>query len=283
MSWNHRVTEEQAKNIVDILHKVTGNNVNFMGAGGKIIATKQPERLGTIHESAKRIMEGEVDYVAVTAEEANNIEGVLPGYNGPIELDGKRIGCIGITGEPSKVKPLQELAAIIVTEEIKKDFANRRKEELNKEIAMQIEDISVAIQEIVEGSEEIASNSSYMEEMSQKIRSQIEEINNILRLVTDIVKRTRLLGLNASIEAAKAGEEGRGFAIVAEEVRNLSSNSANSVKKIEEELFKIKDLIANISDSIYQNSDTTKKEAETLQYIKDNIINIERKVVELIK
>ena len=46
MAWNHPVPLELAQRVVEMIHEVTGSNVNFMGLGGEIIATKQPERLG---------------------------------------------------------------------------------------------------------------------------------------------------------------------------------------------------------------------------------------------
>ena len=131
MSWVHQVPKDVAEKVVQIIHEVTGNNVQFMGEGGEIIASTQPHRIGTIHEGARKVMAGELDYAAITEEMAKEMTGVLPGYTGPIVLDGKRIACIGITGDPQLVASLQKMAGIIVTDMIKKNCPIEKNKKLS--------------------------------------------------------------------------------------------------------------------------------------------------------
>lgn len=282
-NWRHKVPKELAEKIVKMINNITGNNVNFMGEGGEIIATIQKERLGTIHEAAKRIMAGEIEYAAVTKEQAEGLKGVMPGYNGCIKVNGEAVGCLGISGDPIIVAPLQKMAAIIVEEEIRKNIEDLEKQTLVNNVAFKIEEISAAVEEISAGAEEIASTSEVMETIGEKLEKQINSVNQVVDLIRDIAHKTNLLGLNAAIEAARAGENGKGFAVVAGEVRKLSSSSTSSVKEINEILNNIKATILNITASVRQNLTTTTEQAKALAEVNNNISRIQDEVTKVVK
>jgi len=76
------------------------------------------------------------------------------------------------------------------------------------------------------------------------------EIGNIVQIIDDIADRTSILALNASIQAAMAGEAGHGFAVVADEVQRLADNSSNSTKQIEVLVKSIQNEIKEVTNRI---------------------------------
>ncbi len=142
---------------------------------------------------------------------------------------------------------------------------------LAEELSSGLEELTQSSLLIDEGSEKLFDVTNRLLVKSSESNVHIEETDGILKFIQNIAGQTNLLGLNAAIEAARVGQEGRGFGVVAQEIRKLALNSSESIQKIEEILKGIKETSAEQSKIINEINSITRNQAEAIRNINSSV------------
>jgi methyl-accepting chemotaxis protein len=107
-----------------------------------------------------------------------------------------------------------------------------------------------------------------------ELSTQVEGIYGILQTIQGIAEQTNLLALNAAIEAARAGEQGRGFAVVADEVRNLAGKTQQSTEEIQHMIEGLKKSADQSMNAMTQSSTATQSLSESFKEANEKILSL---------
>ncbi|WP_269580867.1 methyl-accepting chemotaxis protein [Roseibium sp. Sym1] len=222
---------------------------------GKVAGAFETFRLNTIEmkrlqdQAREEELQAEVDRRDTRLRLADQLEGLL------------------MTSCDSAVKALEDLAE--GADQLARN--SRETEERSHTVAAAANQASACVQSVASASEELASSiqeisrqvslaNTSTEQTSQQagassdtvgtLSTSAEEINEVLKLISDIAAQTNLLALNATIEAARAGEAGKGFAVVASEVKALATQTGHATDQIGSQLSGVQSGAVSCSQSI---------------------------------
>jgi methyl-accepting chemotaxis protein len=203
----------------------------------------------------------EADRTRMMAELAGRFEqgmqGVITGVGGRAEEMGRSAEELARVAERGR-----GLAEAVATRAEQASMNVQTVASATQELAASIREISSQVQRSVTVSSRATGETQRTSELIHGLSSAAEKIGNIIQLIQAIASQTNLLALNATIEAARAGDAGKGFAIVASEVKNLASQTAQATEQIASQIAAIQNVTGETVAAITQFGATVKEMAD---------------------
>ncbi len=271
-----------------VLKKVVSNPISLLLerikdlAGGdgdltKRVKIKSNDELGEVGENINKFIEKIQTTMISSQHTSNDVERVGVG----LDSNANKISKGSITQGKNIAKSFDDIILVEKDLEASKELA-RSAAEKNLASSQILETMTGALNIVVNKIVDSSKNEQDMAEQIRSVVSQTDQIKDVLNMIKDIADQTNLLALNAAIEAARAGEHGRGFAVVADEVRKLAERTQKSISEIDVTIGVIVQGVSTLSVDMEQNAKQIEQISTDAQDLKIQASNTQKQTSESI-
>lgn len=281
------LTAEFAQHICQIVSEETGYRLIFVDKEGTIFAAYDQERIGDYHSIGKKVMDGLVDEGVVSTEEALMLKEKLgdkaarAGINLPVVYKGQRLANLGVGGDPEAIRPILGLTRRTIS------LYLENKEMLDS-LTGTIEGINSKLQEMLSKTEEVMVDAKEVEKLSVETQNtteasieKVKSMEEVIKILKQVGLQSKILGLNAGIEAVRVGQAGQGFAVVAKEIGKLATESETSIVHVSGILKEIQEIFQTIQNQVKANTTIIEKQTGSMLEMEKLIGVVEQAMTEL--
>jgi len=263
--------EVRAKRFPD---ETTGiaTSINLMTENLRELVSQLRSASGHVSESARTLSSTTLEVNAATEEVAKALEQISHGAEAQAEMTGKGSTLI------------HELAVSVEL------VANRAKESAQsaRDTTATAQQGNELVRQTMDLMKEFLDTVEYTGQQFAELNGKLQQVGKIADIIVEIARQTNMLSLNASIEAVRAGEYGKGFTVVAEEVRKLADGTSRSASEIidlvtliKEDSVKVRETFATSSRQITEGKKKINSTAGVFQSIVQTVIEAERKATSI--
>lgn len=286
---NEETSNEVEKVINKLIAKYMKNVLEDTKVAGQMVLLADKVSKG--HYSCRVSEDSRTPYVHVLRNSMNNMisasENNIDNAIKTLEnfSQGKFQASITINAEGKMAELLEKinqlgtsLHSMEIENEDSKSFALQSSNELNKAIdkitTTTIIDFKNMVDDIVSRIQIVSQKENEMIQNLHEVVSHANDMKTILEVIGDIAEQTNLLALNAAIEAARAGEHGRGFAVVADEVRKLAERTQKSLAETSASTNILIQSVSDSSESLNSNANDVNEISEKVGHASDKMDEI---------